>query len=161
MKRYLILALVPFFIFANNEGCQSSSSAQKEEKITERQQAVHLRVTPPPLLKDSLERRQLIRRLERFNSADKISYIYLVSFGKVLGYYAIKGKVSSVNSLLTNPEIYYVNGAVLPSPDLDGSYGSNGDAIFFFTVNDVYAEWNDRYLLSDKPLPFRVPRLAK
>ena len=41
---------------------------------------------------------------------------------------------------------------VVKSPDLDGSYGSNGDAIFFFTTDDIYVEWSDTYLLSDQPL---------
>jgi len=139
-------------------GCFDSTSI-KEREITENQQNIHLKTTPPPVLKDSLERRQLIRRLKRFNKANKISYIYLVSaLGQMIGYYTIKGKVSSVNSLLTTPEVKPkdYSGVVLPSPDLDGSYGSNGDAIFFFTSTDVYVEWNGTYLLSDKPLPIKA-----
>ena len=139
-----------------------NSSAYKEEKITEHQQAIHLKTTKPPVLDNSLEREQLIRRLKRFNVANKISYIYLMSvIGQPIGFYTIKGKVSSVNSLLTNPEIYYSQGVTLPSPDLDGSYGSNGDAIFFFTTEDVYVEWNGQYLLSDKPIPIKVPKFNR
>lgn len=43
-------------------------------------------------------------------------------------------------------------GVVVASPDLDGSYGSNGDAIFFFTTEGVYCEWNGKYFLCDRPL---------
>ena len=75
--------------------------------------------------------------------------------------YVCKGKVSSVNSKLTTQEqivddpygrSYDVGGKVVESPDLDGSYGSNGDAIFFFTTDGAYIEWPGVYHLSDFPL---------
>ena len=80
--------------------------------------------------------------------------------GSVITFFPIKGKVSSVNSMLTTTEQVirnprgYSEGwvAVVSSPDLDGSYGSNGDAIFFFTTAGVYCEWNGKYFLCDRPL---------
>jgi hypothetical protein len=80
-----------------------------------------------------------------------------------MAFYTIKGKVSSVNSQLTNTEqlssrrvernasYEYVDG-VLPSPSEDGSYGTNGDGIFFFTTEGAYVEWAGDYMLSDQPL---------
>lgn len=119
---------------------------------------------PAPSLNDSQERRQLVKRLERFNVANKISYIYLTSYGKVMAFYTIKGKVSSVNSMLTcTKQIVDAGGTtqydrfVVDSPDLDGSYGSNGDGIFFFTTEDVYVEWNGEYMLCDEPLKMDTP----
>ena len=41
---------------------------------------------------------------------------------------------------------------IVDSPDIDGSYGSNGDAIFFFTTDDVYVEWRGDYMLADQAL---------
>jgi hypothetical protein len=35
---------------------------------------------------------------------------------------------------------------------MDGSYGSNGDAIFFFTTSGEYVEWNGKYVVSEEPL---------
>ena len=32
---------------------------------------------------------------------------------------------------------------------MDGSYGSNGDAVFFFLTDGTYMEWAGKYLLSD------------
>lgn len=38
---------------------------------------------------------------------------------------------------------------VVESPSMDGSYGSNGDAVFFYLTDDTYMEWKGSYLLSD------------
>lgn len=39
-------------------------------------------------------------------------------------------------------------------PDVDGSYGSNDNGIFFFTPDGKYVEWSGTYLYSD--IPFEV-----
>jgi hypothetical protein len=143
----------------------STATQQQEQATTENQQAIHLQTMPPPVLKRSQERKNLIERLERFNTDSKVSYIYLVNFGKVMAFYPVKGKVSSVNSLLTTPEqiksFYHTQGGdhsvVVASPDLDGSYGSNGDAVFFFTTDGTYVEWSGDYMLCDKPLKLSTP----
>lgn len=164
-------SITKFFVFAlivmgltGCTGCSNMGDSGKaqiaELKATEANQQRLQEAVPAPELKDSLERTQLKRRLERFNQSQKISYIYLMSYGRVMAYYSIKGKVSSVNSMLTcteQPLMVRTPGGdrqtvVVPSPDLDGSYGSNGDAIFFFTTDDTYVEWNSEYLLSDRPL---------
>ena len=51
---------------------------------------------------------------------------------------------------------------VLPSPAEDGSYGTNGDAIFGFTPEGIYVETNMKYITSTVPLNFTKPvnRLA-
>jgi len=74
-----------------------------------------------------------------------------------------------VNSQLTNtmqivddPYKYQSGGQILPSPAEDGSYGTNGDAIFGFTPEGIYIETNMKYVTSTVPLNFRNPvnRLA-
>jgi hypothetical protein len=149
-------------------GCNQENKPQsiKEELAkTEAQQEIHLKTSPPPRLNRSQERLNLVERLKRFNTDSKVSYIYLIDYGKVMAFYTVKGKVSSVNSLLTQPmqpiEVSTIGGAnpavVVPSPDLDGSYGSNGDAVFFFTTDGTYVEWNGKYMLVDKPLKLTTP----
>jgi hypothetical protein len=131
-----------------------------------------------PTVETSQERKNLVRRLETFNNENKISYIYLVNYGKVMAFYTIKGKVSAVNSLLTTPDqLVRADGSpcsswdssrdaslcqVVASPDIDGSYGSNGDAIFFFTTEDAYVEWRGDYMLADQPLKLTTqPELVR
>ena len=82
-----------------------------------------------------------------------------------MAFYTVKGKVSSVNSLLTTPDqvkslgrmVESMRSVVIASPDLDGSYGSNGDAIFFFCTDGTYVEWRGDYMLCDKPLKLSTP----
>lgn len=153
-------------------GCEgrvnTGQSTKQEMEQTERNHERLVKAVPPPKLGTSQERVNLKKRLERFNSETKVSYIYLVDHGKVMAFYSVKGKVSSVNSLLTTPQQiitgwagptgnkhYYTH--TIPSPDLDGSYGSNGDAVFFFTTEDVYVEWKGDYLLCDAPLKLTTP----
>ena len=163
----VVVAVAVFSLGANN-GCEGSrykgqgETQKKEAQLTENNQARLIKACPPPALKFSLERQNLKTRLERFNNPEKISYIYLIDYGKVMSFFTIKGKVSSVNSKLTTGEQivddpYRVGGAVVESPQLDGSYGTNGDAIFFFTSEGVYVEWNKGYILCDEPLKLSTP----
>lgn len=190
MKKLLIilglgLSITPFMAYAgwfsssnrSTVNTENVNTFMREAAKTEIQQRKHIVAVPIPQLETSQERKNLVRRLERFNTEDKISYIYLVNYGKVMAFYTIKGKISSVNSLLTNPQQlidYYGRqcdqGMVrnygecyqVDSPDLDGSYGSNGDAIFFFTVDDVYVEWRGDYMLVDQPFKLTTqPELVR
>lgn len=143
--------------------CDTANTQKKEAILTEENQRRLIQAVPVPKLETSQERVNLVKRLERFNNADKVSYIYLVNYGKVMAFYTIKGKVSSVNSMLTTTE-QLVDGYgrqcanqsypcyTVSSPDIDGSYGSNGEAIFFFTTEDTYVEWRGDYMLADQPL---------
>lgn len=164
-----IATTIAFMALVFALGCGGDSNpdgTQAQEQVTtEKQQAMHLKNSPPPVLKNSEERRNLIERLKRFNTSSKVSYIYLIDYGKVMAFYTVKGKVSSVNSLLTTPDAIRSfehseggdHSVVVSSPDLDGSYGSNGDAVFFFTTDGTYVEWSGKYMLCDKPLKLSTP----
>lgn len=170
MNRLTVTTLTSMFLLGCNVN-HSPQTQEKEQKATEEQQTIHLKTSPPPRLNRSQERANLIERLKRFNTDTKVSYIYLVNYGKVMAFYTVKGKVSSVNSLLTTPEqvidhrYKHKDGElgmvrdthVVASPDLDGSYGTNGDAVFFFTTDDTYVEWRGDYMLCDKPLKLSTP----
>lgn len=117
-----------------------------------------------------LERKNLNERLVRFSKPNKVGYIYIMSFGKFVGYYVIKGKLSSVQSQMTNTDQVWDSGSgeqgetVVDSIGDDGSFGSNegGDrGVFFFTSNDVMVETTLDWLYSDQPLSIDVPNLLK
>jgi len=147
------------------------STVEQEKDKTEQNQQKLLKNQPPISLEWSLERDNINRRTQLWNDTNKVSYIYLVSYGKVMAFYTIKGKVSSVNSQITNPEqivkdpyTHYETrgGQVVPSPAEDGSYGSNGDAVFFFTTEGAYVEWAGSYMLADQPLKLTTqPELVR
>lgn len=142
----------------NSVGIEMRRSESIQKKLTETQ--------PQPQIDWSLERQNIIDRTERWNDPNKLSYIYLMSdMGTIVAYFPIRGKVSSVNSALStpsqivkDPHTWRYNGGgagsslVLESPQEDGSYGTNGDAIFFFLTDGTYVEWSGTYFLSDNPL---------
>lgn len=148
-------------VVADNVTDIATNSYGNEVVRTEQSQIHFNQIQPAEKLDWSLEREQLNERLKLWNDPNKISYIYLMSdTGTMVGYFPIKGKVSSVNSKLTNTsQLIYndystsdvVNG-VVESPDMDGSYGSNGDAVFFFLTDGTYMEWNGKFLLCDNPI---------
>ena len=135
----------------------NENSYGREQLMTEASQSNFNKNQPPKALDWSLERDNLNKRNARWNDPNKISYIYLLSdTGIIISYFPIKGKVSSVNSkLTTNQQVihagYYRDSGmgVVESPSMDGSYGSNGDAVFFFLTDGTYMEWAGQYLLCD------------
>lgn len=166
MRSFMVIAsMCVLLVTVGCDDDRKDNTQRLEQNLTEEQQEVHLKAVPMPQLKTSQERKNLVRRLETFNTEDKVSYIYLVNYGKVMAFYTVKGKVSSVNSLLTTPDQivdqwhggHGYQSHVVSSPDLDGSYGTNGDAIFFFTTDGTYVEWKGDYMLCDKPLKLSTP----
>jgi hypothetical protein len=148
----------------------TGNSTKKEMEQTEDNQVRLAAAQPPPAISVSLERKNLIERLKRLNTENRIGYVYLLSNGgSVMAFYTIQGKVSSLNSLLTTPEQVtpvcqrYPDGTsgwrcgqfTLPSPDFDGSYGKNPEGIFFFTTSGALVEWSGAYLYSDQPLSMK------
>jgi hypothetical protein len=151
-----IVILILCISVMGNKGCtEEDKQYYKEQDHTVANQARLTSAQPPVDLEWSLERDQINKRTKLWNDPNKVSYIYLVNFGKVMAFYVIKGKVSSVNSQVTNTQQVIRLGsspAVIPSPAEDGSYGTNGEGIFFFTTEGAYVEWRGDYMLSDQPL---------
>ena len=132
-----------------------------------------------PNLTTSSERKNVAKRAEIFDNEDKISYIYLVSYGKVMSFFTVQGKVSSLRSYMTPTEKlvfgngdncsrnYEMSGMYEPcyelsAPDIDGTYGENVEGIFFFTTEGAYVEWKGEYMMSDQPLKLTTqPELVR
>lgn len=125
---------------------------------------------PIPQITNSLERANVSKRAQIFNIPDKISYVYLVSFGKVMAFYTAKGKISSLQSYMVPTEklVNYSGNPcsrgtltgecnVVAAPDIDGTYGENVEGIFFFTTEGAYVEWKGEYMVSDQPLKLSTP----
>lgn len=179
MKRLNLLSMLfltlSFFVLSSST-CSGykPTSAVLEQKQTEQNQTFLNEKQPAPRITWSLERDNLIRRfkLQNDRAVTFFMYVFIEGISEPIGYYQVN-KVSSVNSQLTNTMqlvaqrvqynggYEYING-VLPSPAEDGSYGTNGDAIFGFTPEGIYVETNMKYITSTVPLNFRTPvnRLA-
>lgn len=137
-----------------------------EMRSTEANHQNLIKAEPIPKMEDSLERENLIRRYNTLNDRDKVFHVYLMSHGKVVSYFTAQGKVSSVNSKLTQPEQLVPcartgyqdhEDCIVSSPQLDGSYGTNGAAVFFYTTDGSYVEWNGEYITSERALSINTP----
>jgi predicted small secreted protein len=167
-KKLTLLCVLLVAIAALVAGCGHTNSAViRDSKITNAYSAALEHAVPYPLsqMKDSQERRNLRERLLRFNRPDKLGYVYLLGMnGNYVGYYAIHGKPSSMESQLTATQqiVKACNSGcreVVTSMGDDGSFGGNEAGIFFFTTNGVLVETSMNYVYSDAPLPVDAPKL--
>lgn len=156
-----------------------TSATSDTQKVADTQKALSVSV-PLPTLSNSLERTNISKRLTTFDDPAKVSYIYLTSYGKVMAFYTVKGKVTSGNKRLTNPQraindcgtLINLDGGdswnctqntiTVDSPELDGTYGSSSSYIFFWTTDGTYVQWSGEYMLSDQPLKLSTtPELVR
>jgi len=175
-KRYkiasLFLVIVSIFMFS---GCTTPNPTLTDIQNTFAVGEELAKNQPTPTdIQYSLERYNLIRRAYWVNGMREkainlpcpivkpLGYIVLLTdMGAVVGRFIVDGKVSSLNSWLTPDywERYYSNGGVINKemPDIDGTYGTNDNGIFFFTPNGNYLEWTGTYLYSDIPFEIANP----
>jgi hypothetical protein len=165
MKKILLiigsaLALGLLVIFMTSSG--SSDARYTAEKAQDAASARAIEAVPIPVISYFQEKRTVAKWAQRFDKPAVVTYIYLVSFGQILGYYVADGKPASTRSYLMPEESYYSNGATLSNPDIDGTWGDNNPGIRFFTAEGTAVEWagsGASYIYSDSPLPIEAPRL--
>lgn len=172
--------MVAITLLAILTGCRqdynqpANVSAINEQAHTETNQQRLNSVQPLPDITWSMERDNLIKlkKLQNDRSVEFFMYVFIEGVSEPIGYYQVN-KVSSVNSQLSNPEqvlsgqsstnnIPSQTAVVISSPSEDGSYGTNGDAVFGFTPEDICIETNMKFICATVPLNFTKPvnRLA-
>ena len=177
MKKIFMVAITLLAILT---GCRqdynqpANVSAINEQAHTETNQQRLNSVQPLPDITWSMERDNLIKlkKLQNDRSVEFFMYVFIEGVSEPIGYYQVN-KVSSVNSQLSNPEqvlsgqsstnnIPSQTAVVISSPSEDGSYGTNGDAVFGFTPEDICIETNMKFICATVPLNFTKPvnRLA-
>jgi len=178
-KATLLILSAAVFVFLTsvsecNDTRPQNTTALDEQAHTETNQQRLNRNQPLPDITWSAERDNLIKlkKLQNDPTINFFMYVFIEGVSEPIGYYQVN-KVSSVNSQLSNPE-QIVSGlsrsnnlpesavAVISSPSEDGSYGTNGDAVFGFTPEDICIETNMKFICATVPLNFQKPvnRLA-
>lgn len=186
-KFLVLLVLVcvvclPLLGCVDDVSSNSSADGTKQDVQGQQQAANRLQHNQPTPtdLDYSLERYNLIRRAYWVNGQrEKANALpcevekplgYVVLFtesGAVVNSFVVDGKVSSLNSYLTPDSEWYEqeyrcngdskNGANDWLADVDGSYGTNDNGIFFFTPDGKYIEWTGIYIYSDIPMTVKDP----
>lgn len=169
----LTMLIIPImFVFC---GCDESSTTQDIRNTFEIGNELSENQPTPTDLNYSLERYNLIKRAYWVNGQREkaialpcqitrpLGYIVLFAgSGAILGNFVVDGKVSSLNSWLTPDEWYKYWGDCainIEMPDVDGTYGTNINGIFFFTTDNKYIEWTGDFLYSDIPFIVQDPIL--
>lgn len=149
-------ALVPV-AFAGD--ASQSTTTTEQTAVSENNLSKLIQQVPTPQLNNSLERANISKRLTTFSDPNKISYIYLVSYGRVMAFYTVKGKITSGSKRLTASQQIirdsdYNQGSysVIDAPELDGTYGNSNPYVYFWTTSGVYVQWSGDYMLADQPL---------
>ena len=163
-------------------GCTSNTTSKDVQKTLDIARNLETNQPTPIDINYSLERYNLIRRAywvngqrERANTLiceieKPFGYVALfLENGACVGNFIVDGKISSLNSYLTPDSEYYEKDIGYSTgssnagvdrwsnkwlADVDGSYGSNDNGIFFFTPDGKYIEWTGTYLYSD--IPFEI-----
>lgn len=167
-KAILAIILLGMLVFLGAESCENPSSA-RDQAVTQQANLAHVAIvsTPIPNLSYFPERRTIARWAVAWDKPDIPTYVYLISFGKVIGYYVCNGKPASTRSYITpeeNMDSYDGNPYIVDAPDIDGTYGDNNPGIRFFTASGIAVEWAGEgasYIYSNAILPLDVPLLGK
>jgi len=157
---------------ANTGGAQQQGQRDTERAFKQQAAAVPYPVAD---LTDSLERRDISAHLRKTNKPNAIGYLYLFPpMGATpIGYYVIKGKVTSTQSQMTTDQMIVwscpnnedscsrgeMQASVVNAPGDDGSYGANEPGYYFTLAEGTTVTTDLHYVLSDNPLPIEVPRL--
>jgi len=164
MKK-LIFALAMVFALFSSCGVSEAYKASAKEAASMRDTRVSaMAATPIPAITHFQERKTIAKWAERWDKPSLPCYVYIVSFGAVLGYYVSDGKPSSTRSYLFPEWERGGEGLALPTSDLDGTYGENNPGIRFFTASGIAVEWGGSgasYIYSDAPLKLNVPLLGE
>lgn len=181
LNRYTALTAVAMAGVLGLTACGGSSSASKAQKAQNNAAGTKASefdaAVPYPFSKttpsDPLERKNLAARLLAQNSKGSTAYVYVLAplDGKPIGYYVIRGKVSSTGSEMTSTDIN-VNCGFSGSNEActnlaigdDGSYGMNEggqNGVFFFTSTGVLVETTLPWISSNAPIKLyaSVPQL--
>lgn len=172
MKKFLIFTVLLMLALVVSAGCAgdlrsygSYSDVRTTKSVANK---IQYNQPTPTDIEYSLERYNLIRRAYWVNGQREkalstpcpiekpFGYVVLFSGNTVVGRFVVDGKISSLNSFLTPDSEYYSTTDAYNRwlADVDGSYGTNDNGIFFFTPDGKYIEWNGTYLYSD--IPFEV-----
>jgi hypothetical protein len=169
LKTLLVVCVVSLGVVLSACGDDGDTVSQvRELQYTQENQERLTKVVGFPEIRDSLELRNLKRRYEDFNDANKIGYVYLIDYGKIFAEYTVKGKVSSMSSQYTNPRVLscrkirregedWTPCGDIDQPEPDGSYGNNPNGIFFWTADDIYVEWGGDYMYSSERIEIQQP----
>lgn len=177
MKRVLIFVVLLSLMLGSckllEKPVAGSTSARDAVTVSQNQAASTATQTIPiPQVSYFQERRTIAKWTERWDTPSVAAYLYLISYGRIIGYYVCDGKPASTRSYLAPEETLmrdvdlgeYHGDVIVSAPDIDGTWGQNNPGIRGFTASGIAFEWGGEgatYLYTDTPISLEVPLLGK
>ena len=171
MKRIVSIALIITMATMLFAGGSMESDREENRRLTSEamidSESQALRAVPIPKVSYFNERKTIAEWTKRWDKPSVVTYVYLISYGNILGYYVCNGKPASIQSYLVPESTLYYWGTTAgyndrEVMDIDGTYGTLNYGIRFFTAEGTAVEWGGMgatYLYSDAPLPINEPKL--
>jgi hypothetical protein len=165
----MVIALMIFggvFAFAGGSGDIGTKVRQEANKQSSLIQNIAQITVPIPQVSYFQERRTVSKWAKHWDRPSAVCYIYLISYGQIIGYYVSDGKPASTGSYLTPEyrEERKIDTTInIQLSDIDGTYGTNNPGIRFFTASGIAVEWagsGASYLYTDAPLRINAPLLG-
>jgi hypothetical protein len=167
LVRMAIVAIVVSLLlplFGCDERSAKSEEFRQQRRVIETAQAN----IPIPQVSYYQERRTIAKWAQRWDKPNIPCYVYLVSYGTIIGYYVTDGKPACTRNYILPEYKHNDHGSwgccLEPTADLDGTYGDNNPGIRFFTAEGTAVEWGGQgatYIYSDAPLPLNIPKLNR
>lgn len=163
MKATILLApLAALTLAACQEAVAGPPTAQQQQAEKARAAAETV------VFEKNAEIDNIQHRLKLTSNPGQIGFVLLLNqAGQPIMYTSVKGKITSGGKRLTSPVQTYAvdkgeySGSDLgPSPSDEGTYGSSGEYVYFWTVDGQYVQWNGGYLYSDKPFRTNIQPLV-
>ena len=155
--RYLIVILCAMLLTACPDDGRSSKNAQAEKA---KAAANSIQFT------ENAEIDNIKKRLELTANPGLLGFVVLLNeTGQPVMYTGVNGKITSGGKRLTRPDRVTTEGpgannVVAQAPSDEGTFGHNGEYVFFWTPANQYIQWNGKYLYSDKPFRLSVEPLV-
>lgn len=145
MKKVLTIILVLLMVLGMAAcGPSEQSSYQQTAQANEESAKAVLAGKSLPVLEDSLDWDNVAMRLEFLNQKGRIGWIYIFSStGVLIAEEPVLNKLTSLNTYITPmEEIKGTKGSpiTVSAPDLDGTYGTNAEGVFWFDPDGIYQE---------------------
>ena len=163
---FITIGIIAIFSMGSSCGDYTPDPRQVAEEAQQESAKTAMAAVPIPTVSYFQEKRTIAKWAQRWDKPSIATYVYLVSYGTIIGYYVADGKPASTRSYLMPEESVTEShsnwGLTTTNPDIDGTYGENNPGIRFFTAEGTAVEWagsGASYIYSDSPLPIEVPRL--
>jgi hypothetical protein len=165
MKKFAFAVMMPLGFFLLT-GCNENKPAPTPIKNEQAQRAAV--AANSITFRENSEIDNIRRRLELTSNPQQLGYIILLNeMGQPIIYESVRGKVTSGGKRLTPPDrvLRHDTGpafafTVNQAPSDEGTFGSSGEYIFYWTMNGEYRQWNGKYIYSDQPMRLRVEPLV-